>query len=163
MASCTFLAGATHPAGHCNGSTCFVVGRAYGNAASLHVRDATFGAGVDPDNNDIAAQGSYQAMSVYLDWTQTVTVKKASGPVASGATVTYTDTLGNAYSGTTNTSGVATVVVTQKRYNNDTGANGIESRNPFAVKTSLSGCTTTSTTGVSISSTGSTTVTLSGC
>jgi hypothetical protein len=163
LASCTFLAGATHPANHCNGAQCFVVGRAYGNAAVLHVRDAVLESGVDPDNNDIAAQGSYQAMSVFLDWTQTVTVKKASGVAAAGAAVTYTDALGNTYGGSTNSSGVATVVVTQKRYNNDDGPNGIENRNPFGVKTSLSGCTTATSSGVSISSKGSMAVTLSGC
>jgi hypothetical protein len=77
--------------------------------------------------------------------------------------VTFTDTQGKSYTGTANGSGVAVVVVPQFRLNNDSGANGIENHNPFSRSVSLSGCTTNSTTGLSISGTGSATLTLGGC
>jgi len=77
--------------------------------------------------------------------------------------VSFTDALGATYSGTTNASGVAVVVVTQYRLNNDNGANGIENHNPLKLNVSMSGCTTNTSTGLSISGIGSTIVTLGGC
>ena len=164
IVSPTFLKGTFNPQSDCSGAFCFIIARNLGNPATLYIQDATFGTGVNPDNNEIPAPGgSYQAVSVYLTWTQTVTVTKSGGGAASGATVTYTDALGTNYSASTNSSGVASVVVTQKRYNNDSAANGIENHNPFSLSVSLSGCTTNTTSGISISGTGSTSVTLGGC
>ena len=140
------------------------IARNGGSSATTHVRDATVGPGVSLTDVDIPAQsGNQMAASFYIEWTQTVTVTKSSGPTASGATVTYTDTLGNTYAGTTNASGVATVVVTQYRDNNDTGTNQVENRNPYSRSVSLPGCTTNTVTGLAISATGSASVTLAGC
>ena len=148
-----------------------LVARPYSSGTNIiRLRDSVFGSGVSTAVNmfDIPAQGNYGngsccMVSVYIDWTQTVTVNKSSGGAAASATVTFTDSLGNTYSGSTNSSGVATVVVTQERHHNDSSANQLETRTPFSRTVSLSGCTTSSTTGLQITGTGSATVTLSGC
>jgi hypothetical protein len=135
-----------------------------GTVANVHVIDPTFGPGVSFTDDWIYVQGSNTGpASVYEDWTQTMTVKKTSGPVVVGAVVTWTDTLSNHYTCTTNSSGVCTVKLTQYRDNNDTAANQSESRNPYSLSIPATGCTTYTQSGVTISATGSRSITLSGC
>jgi hypothetical protein len=161
FASPTFLKGTTNPSPNFHTFVFRNGGTVVGN---IHVQDATFGSGTSATDTDLPAQGgNNQAASLFIDWSQTITVNKSGGGAAAGATVTFTDTQGKSYTGTANGSGVAVVVVPQFRLNNDSGANGIENHNPFSRSVSLSGCTTNSTTGLSISGTGSATVTLGGC
>ncbi len=161
LLSPTFLRGTTNPSPNFH---TFVFRNGGTVVANIHVQDATFGSGTSATDTDLPARGgNNQAASVYIDWSQTITVNKGSGGAASGATVSFTDTQGKTYTGTANGSGVAVVVVPQYRLNNDSTANGIENHNPFSRSVSLPGCTTNSTTGLSISGTGSTTVTLGGC
>jgi hypothetical protein len=115
-----------------------------GAVSNVHIRDATFGPGVDPTNNVIPARSANQAaVNIYIDRTYTLFVtNQNAGPVA-GATVTITDALGNRECSTaTNAAGIATCVVTQERINNDTGANQVENRNPMTVSTGKLGCVT---------------------
>jgi len=157
----TFLKGTTNPSPNFH---TFVFRNGGTPVSNVHVQDATFGAGTGPTDTDLPAKGgNNQPTSLYIDWSQTVTVNKLSGGVAAGATVSFTDALGATYSGTTNASGVAVVVVTQYRLNNDNGANGIENHYPLKLNVSMSGCTTNTSTGLSISGIGSTIVTLGGC
>jgi hypothetical protein len=117
----------------------------YGAVSNVHIRDAKFGAGVDPTNNKIPAQhaGTQAAVSFYIDWTYTLTVTDQNGHPVTGATVKVMDSLGNQECNTsTNAAGVATCVVTEERIHNDTGANQVEIRNPKAVSASNSGCAT---------------------
>lgn len=131
---------------------------------TVHVVDATFNTGTSPTDAFIYAQNSdVGPASYYIDWTQSMTVTKASGPAASGALVTFTDTLSNTYTCTTNSSGQCSVVVTQYRDNNDSGASQIENRNPYSLSVSLSGCTTNSSSGLTINAKTSRPITLSGC
>jgi hypothetical protein len=161
FASPTFLKGTTNPSPNFH---TFVFRNGGTLVSNIHVQDATFGSGTSATDADLPAQGgNNQAASLFIDWSQTITVNKSGGGAAAGATVTFTDTQGKSYTGTANGSGVAVVVVPQFRLNNDSGANGIENHNPFSRSVSLSGCTTNSTTGLSISGTGSATLTLGGC
>jgi hypothetical protein len=150
----------------CGGTVCFVTAGQWGGNSALHVVDATFN-GVNPDNNYIPAKDSGSnnnaVVSVYLDWTQAVTVTKASGGAVSGATVTYTDALGHTYTGTTDANGVANVAVTQKRYHNDTGASQIENRNPFSRSVTAPSCTANAASGIQVTAKGTVAVVLSGC
>lgn len=136
-----------------------------GPVTNFHVIDATFNTGTTSTDTDfpqynVDNQGD---VSLYIDWTQTMQVNKASGPAASGAVVTWTDTLSNTYTCTTNSGGQCSVALTQYRNNNDTAANQHENRNPYSLSVPFSGCTTYSASGITISATGSRTVTLSGC
>jgi hypothetical protein len=161
FASPTFLKGTTNPSPNFH---TFVFRNGGTLVSNIHVQDATFGSGTSATDADLPAQGgNNQAASLFIDWSQTITVNRSGGGAAAGATVTFTDTQGKSYTGTANGSGVAVVVVPQFRLNNDSGANGIENHNPFSRSVSLSGCTTNSTTGLSISGTGSATLTLGGC
>jgi hypothetical protein len=122
-----------------------IAGNGFGAVSNVHIRDATFGAGVDPRNNIIPAQnaGTQAAVSFYIDWTYTVAVTDQTGNPVTGATVTVKDSLGNQECNTsTGATGVATCMVTQERIHNDRGANQIENRNPMAVSTSKLGCVT---------------------
>jgi hypothetical protein len=122
-----------------------IAGNGYGAVSNLHIRDATFGAGVDPTNNNIPAIHSETeaAVSFYIDWTYTLVVTNQNGSPVIGAAVTVKDSLGNQECNTsTDATGVAICVVTQERIHNDTGANQVENRNPMAVSTSKSGCVT---------------------
>ena len=117
----------------------------YGAVSNVHIRDAKFGAGVDPTNNKIPAQhaGTQAAVSFYIDWTYTLAVTDQNGHPVTGATVKVMDSLGNQECNTsTNAAGVATCLVTEERIHNDTGANQVENRNPKAVSASKSGCAT---------------------
>ena len=132
---------------------------------AMHVRDATFGIGVSPTDTDLPAQssGNAQAASLYIDWTLTLTVHNGAGNPVSGASVSYTNAIGRQEcSTTTNSSGVATCVLTQYRDNNDTAANQVENHNPFSFSISATGCTTL-TGNESITGTLSETKTLPGC
>jgi hypothetical protein len=122
-----------------------IAGNGFGAVSNLHIRDATFGAGVDPTNNKIPAQnaGTQAAVSFYIDWTYTLVVTNQNGNPVTGATVTVMDSLGNRECNTsTDATGVAACVVSQERIHNDTGANQVETRNPMSVSTSKSGCVT---------------------
>jgi hypothetical protein len=122
-----------------------IAGNGYGAVSNVHIRDAKFGAGVDPTNNNIPARhaGNQAAVSFYIDWTYTAAVIDQNGHPVPGATVKVTDSLGNQECSTsTNAAGIATCVVTEERIHNDTGANQIENRNPKAVSSSKSGCVT---------------------
>ena len=132
--------------------------------SNIHFQDVTFGSGTGPTDTDLPARGgNTQAVSAYIDWSQTITVTKSSGGAASGATVTFTDALGNHYVGTTNSSGVVVQAVPQYRLNNDSGANGIENRNPYTRTVSMPGCSTASSSGLYISAPDSASITLGGC
>jgi Putative Ig domain len=122
----------------------FAVFRNGASTVAMHIRDAIFGSGVSPTDTDLPAQGPNElAASLYIDWTLTLTVHNGSGNPVSGASVSYTNSVGKQECNTTtNASGVATCVVTQYRDNNDTGANQIESHNPFSFSISATGCTT---------------------
>ena len=111
---------------------------------AMHIRDAIFGSGVNPTDTDLPAQGPNNlAASLYIDWTLSLTVHNGAGNPISGASVSYTNSMGKQEcSTTTNASGVATCILTQYRDNNDTGANQVESHNPFSFSISASGCTT---------------------
>lgn len=133
-------------------------------AAVLKINDATFGTGVSPTDLFSYDQGANTGpVSAYINWTQTMQVNKASGPAASGAVVTWTDTLGNPYTCTTNGSGACSVLLTQYRDNNDTTAGSVENRNPYSLSVTASGCTADSETEITVSATGTKTVSLSGC
>ena len=132
--------------------------------SNIHFRDVTFGSGTGPTDTDLPARGgNTQAVSAYIDWSQTITVTKSSGGAASGATVTFTDALGNHYVGTTNSSGVVVQAVPQYRLNNDSGANGVENHNPYTRTVSMPGCSSDTGSGLYISAPGSASVTLGGC
>ena len=122
----------------------FAVFRNGNGTVAMHVRDAVFGSGVNPTDTDLPAQGpSQMASSLYIDWTLTLTVHNQSGNPVNGATVVYTNTHGaQECSATTNGSGVATCVLTQYRNNNDSGANQVDSHNPFSFQISAPACTT---------------------
>jgi parallel beta-helix repeat protein len=127
-----------------------IAGNGFGAVSNVHIRDATFGAGVDPRNNIIPARnaGTQAAVSFYIDWTYTLVVTDQTGNSVTGARVTVMDSLGNQECNTsTVAAGIATCVVTQERIHNDTGANQVEDRNPMAVSTSKSGCVTNAVKG----------------
>jgi hypothetical protein len=131
---------------------------------NIHVQDATFGVGTGPTDTDLPEQGgNNQAVSLFIDWSQSLTVTKASGGPVAGAVVTYTDTLGTVYTGTTDASGVVVVVVPQYRLNNDSKANGVEDRTPYSRSVTASGCTESHVAGIVVSSSGKVSVVLNGC
>lgn len=136
-----------------------------GPVTNFHVIDATFNTGTTSTDTDFPVfnVGNQGDVSLYIDWTQTMTVKKASGPAAVGAVVTWTDTLANTYTCTTNASGICPVILNQYRNNNDTVANQHENHNPYSLSIPLSGCTTFNQTAVTISAASSRNITLSGC
>jgi len=132
--------------------------------ASVHIVDATFGPGTSSTDTEFSSQSNFGGpASFYIDWTQTTTVKNSEGSQLAGATVKFTDALSNTYTCTTNSNGQCSVAVTQQRDNNDTQVNGVESRNPFSLSVTSSGCTTYNQTGLTISATTNRNITLSGC
>ena len=142
----------------------FAVFRNGVGTANVHIRDASFGPGVSPTDTDLPAQSpNNKAASLYLDWTLTLAVQNQAGNPVTGATVTYTNSLSSKEcSTTTNSSGVASCILTQDRINNDRGANQIENHNPFSFSISAPGCTTL-TGRESITTKTSETKQLSGC
>ena len=90
----TFKKGTTFP----SSPWYFAVARnGYGAVSNVHIRDAKFGAGVDPTNNKIPAKhaGNQAALSLYFDWTYTLVVTDQNGHPVTGATVRVVDSLGN--------------------------------------------------------------------
>jgi hypothetical protein len=138
-----------------------------GPVENTYFIDPTYNTGTGATNINIPSQTTgYQGpVSFYsANWTQTMTVVKASGPAASGSVVTWTDTLSNTYTCTTNSGGVCSVAVPQYRINNDSAANGVENRNPYSLSITLSGCTTYTASGITVSATEIwPTITLGGC
>jgi hypothetical protein len=103
----------------------------------------------------------YKAYEIWIKWTYTVNVTSAGSPVV-GANVTLTDALGTAYTGTTNASGAAAIVVPQTRYyNTATVGTNTENRNPYALAISKTGCTSFFATGITITATTTSTRTMS--
>jgi len=133
---------------------------------SIDINDATFGTGTAPVGSmKIDARGPNQgAVSIYINWTQTFCVvdETTSQPIT-GAAVTVTDSLANAYSSTTDASGCSSIVVTQYRLNNDHGANEVENRNPYSRTVSYSGCDASTAEGLNYASPGKVEVILHGC
>ncbi|MGA8231675.1 MAG: putative Ig domain-containing protein, partial [Candidatus Acidiferrales bacterium] len=112
----------------------------------LHFRDTTFTGSASKTSTNMTVPGNNgQTAEYWIDWTYTLTVEDGSGAVVSGASVSITDALGNnIYSGTTNSSGQISAVVTEFRmYNSGTSATQ-EMHTPDAVTVSASGCTTLS-------------------
>jgi hypothetical protein len=136
-----------------------------GPVTNFHVIDPTFNAGTSATDTDFPQYnvGNQGDVSLYIDWTQTMGVEKVSGPAAVGAVVTWTDALSNNYTCTTVTGGTCSVPLTQYRDNNDTAANQVENRNPYSLSVTLSGCTTYTASGITISATAARPITLSGC
>ncbi len=135
-----------------------------GGASSVTIIDPIFGAGTGPTDTVLYAPGgSAGAASFFIDWTQNMTVSKTSGPAASGAVVTFTDSLSKKYTCTTNSSGECSVVLTQYRDNNDTAANQVENHNPYSLSIAISGCTTYTQTGISVTATTPRSIKLAGC
>ncbi len=134
-----------------------------GGASVVTIIDPVFGAGTGPTDTVLYQQGSAGAASFYIDWTQNMTINKTSGPAASGAVVTFTDALSKKYTCTTNSSGVCSVVLTQYRDHNDTAANQVENHNPYSLSIAISGCTTYTQTGISVTATTPRSIKLAGC
>jgi hypothetical protein len=122
----------------------FAVFRNGNGAVNVHVRDALFGSGISPTDTVLPAQGpNNKAVSLYIDWTITLTVQNQSGSPISGASVAYSNAMSNQEcTAITDSTGTANCILTQYRLNNDTGANQIESHNPFSFTISAPGCTT---------------------
>ena len=110
----------------------------------LHFRDTTFTGSASKTSTSMTVPGSNgQTAEYWIDWTYTVTVEDGSGAAVSGASVSITDALGNnVFSGTTNSSGQATAVLTEFRMYNSGSSAVQEMRTPDTVSISASGCTT---------------------
>jgi hypothetical protein len=129
-----------------------------------YIIDPTFVGGASKDSNDLSGWSNGTSASYLIQWTYTLTVEKSSNSSPlSGATVTAVDSLGNSEcSGTTNTSGLFSCVVTEERwYNNGSGAHQ-EERGPHAFTISAPACTTNKY-NMTITSPTSDTRTLGGC
>ena len=142
----------------------FAVFRNGAGTVDVHVRDATFGPGVDPTDVFLPAQGpNNKAASLYVEWTLKLTVQNHAGNPIRGARVTYSDALGKSEcEATTDFSGQALCTLIEYRLNNDSGANQVETHNPFSYKLSAPGCMVL-TGSESIIGTVSEAKTLSGC
>ncbi|MGA8232932.1 MAG: putative Ig domain-containing protein, partial [Candidatus Acidiferrales bacterium] len=104
----------------------------------LHFRDTTFTGSASKTSTNMTVPGSNgQTAEYWIDWTYTLTVEDGTGAAVSGASVSITDALGNSiYSGTTNSSGQISAVVTEFRmYNSGTSATQ-EMHTPDAVTVS---------------------------
>jgi hypothetical protein len=142
----------------------FAVFRNGAGTVDVHVRDASFSPGVDPTDVLLPAQGpNNKAASLYIEWTLKLTVQNQSGNPIRGARVTYSDALGRSEcEAATDFTGQALCTLIEYRLNNDSGANQIETRNPFSYKLSAPGCMVL-TGSESIIGTVSETKTLAGC
>jgi hypothetical protein len=128
--------------------------------------DPTFTGGASESSNDLSSYASSNPSTSFyymIEFTQTVTVQGSSGNPISGATVSYTDALSNNYVGTTNSNGVATIVVNENKYAAVAGSYAITHYNNYSRTVSATGCTTNSSTGINITSPNSITVSLPGC
>jgi hypothetical protein len=126
--------------------------------------DPSFTGGASKDSNDLSGWSNGKTASYFIQWTYTVTVERSSNSSAlSGATVSITDGLGNAEcNATTNGSGVASCVLTEERWYNNTGGAHQENRNPHAITISAPACTTNQH-SLTITAPTSETRTLAGC
>ena len=129
----------------------------------LHFRDTTFTGSASKTSTSMTVPGNNgQTAEYWIDWTYTLTVEDAAGAALGGASVSIKDALGNSiYSGTTNSSGQISAVVTEFRMHNSGTSAVQEMRTPDAVTISASGCTTLSY-SVTVSGTMSDTRSLSG-
>jgi hypothetical protein len=112
----------------------------------MHFRDTTFTGSASKTSTSMTVPGSNgQTAEYWIDWTYTVTVEDGTGAAVSGASVSITDDLGNnVFSGTTNSSGQASAVLTEFRMHNSGSSAAQEMHTPDAVSISKSGCTTLS-------------------
>jgi len=136
-----------------------------GGANPLYFVDPTFLAGSESQTNlsQWASNNASNSSSYFIQFTQTVTVKGASGSPISGASVTYTDALSNQYTGTTNSNGVATVIVNENQYAATSGTYKVTHYNNYSYNVTATGCGTGTASGLNITSPNSITVSLPGC
>ncbi len=141
--SCTLGSGPT-PTGYTtfyfwNGGTSVTPG-------GVHFRDTTFTGSASKTSTSMTVPGNNgQTAEYWIDWTYTVTVEDGTGAAVSGAAVSIKDALGNSvFSGTTNSSGQASAVLTELRMHNSGTSAVEEMHTPDAVTISASGCTTLS-------------------
>jgi hypothetical protein len=137
-----------------------------GGTNPLYFVDPTFLAGSESLTNLSTWTSNNRSLtsSYFIQFTQTVTVKGASsGNPISGATVTYTDALSNKYTGTTNSSGVATVIVNENQYAGTNGNFTITHYNNYSYTVTSSGCSSAGASGLTVTSPNSVTVSLPGC
>ena len=131
----------------------------------MYFVDPTFLAGSESQTNlsTWASHNSSNSSSYFIQFTQTVTVKGASGNPISGATVTYTDALSNHYTGTTNSSGVTSIVVNENQYAATNGTFKITHYNTYSYTVTATGCTSSSASGLNITNPNSVSISLPGC
>jgi hypothetical protein len=112
----------------------------------MHFRDTTFTGSASKTSTSMTVPGDNgQTAEYWIDWTYTLTVEDGTGAKVSGASVSIKDALGNnIYSGTTNSSGQVSSVVTEFRMHNSGTSAVQEMHTPNAVTVSASGCTTLS-------------------
>lgn len=151
--------------------------RAIGAVSSIII-DPVYGSGLTSSvftNNDILAQdANHRAVSFYEAWTQTITVQNATGggtPIF-GAFVIYGDGHGHPYTCFTPVSGICAPVngsdfgfpgksipPVARRANNDSGANGMDTGyNTYIRSVSVTGCTTSTVSGITVNATNAVTV-----
>jgi hypothetical protein len=162
---CTFGQG-THPASNWVFLDFYYGAQSGGGANPLYFVDPTFLAGSESQTNlsTWTTNNPSNTSSYFIQFTQTVTVEGAtSGNPVSGATVTYTDALSNQYTGMTNSSGVATIVVNENQYAGTNGAFKITNYNNYSYTVTAPGCSTGSASGLNITSPNSFKVSLGGC
>jgi hypothetical protein len=138
-----------------------------GSSGPFYLVDPAFSGGATEAANNLSTwagnNGSF-SFSYYIQFTQTVTVKGAvSGNPISGATVTYTDALSNNYIGTTNGSGVATVVVSENQYGAAGGSYTVTHFNNYSYTVTASGCSSGGASGLNITTPNAVNVSLGGC
>jgi hypothetical protein len=129
--------------------------------------DPVFLGGVSLALNNLSAwANSNPSYSFYAEteWTYTITVQKSSNSTPiSGATVSITPANGGtACNTTTNSSGIATCILPDTKYNVAGGVYTTPSFNPMGIQVSASGCTTYSN-SETIQATTNETKKLSGC
>jgi hypothetical protein len=129
----------------------------------MHFRDTTFTGSASKTSTNMTVPGNNgQTAEYWIDWTYTLAVEDGAGAAVSGASVSITDALGNnIYSGTTNSSGQVSAVLSEFRMHNSGTSAVQEMHTPDAVTISASGCTTLSY-SVTVSGTMSDTRSLSG-
>jgi hypothetical protein len=129
----------------------------------MHFRDTTFTGSASKTSTSMTVPGTNGTTAEYwIDWTYTLTVEDGAGAAVSGASVSITDALGNnIYSGSTNSSGQVSAVVSEFRMHNSGTSAVQEMRTPDAVTISAGGCTTLSY-SVTVAGTMSDTRSLSG-
>jgi hypothetical protein len=133
---------------------------------SAAVIDPTYTGWSFTDTDMPAQSGGYPSFQVFEAFTQTYIVKDGSGVSIVGAIVTLTDAHAHQYSCTTNSSGQCVPVNTtdfgfysqaippiNRRTNNDTAANQVDSYNPYSLSISKTGFNTLNQSGITINAT----------